>query len=85
MRYFQLVFRAIGWLFVTVGLPGTVGGLAMLFDPDATIEFNGVPTRAIPLKLVFVGLFTMFGCAGATIVRGCFDPITKRLTRFRRD
>ncbi len=85
MRHFQLVFRAIGWLFVTVGLPGTVGGLAMLFDPDATIEFNGAPTRAIPLKLVFVGSFAVVGCAGVMIVRGYFDPIIRRSTRFRGD
>ncbi|MEW6161052.1 MAG: hypothetical protein AB1813_26790 [Verrucomicrobiota bacterium] len=48
-----MLVRAVGWLFMLVGIGVSIVGFVLLAAPDATITLNGVPTKDTGPKLAF--------------------------------
>ena len=77
------MLTGLGWLFIAVGACGAAGGLWLLSDADATIEFNGIRTADTVPKLLLVGVFAVVGVMGGFIVRGGVDTRIRRLDQDR--
>jgi len=67
-------WRFGGWWFLILGSIMLIHPLAVLFDPDATMNVNGVPRKELSVKIATVAFVSIGPLLGALIV---FTPKKK--------
>jgi hypothetical protein len=60
-------FRFTGWWFLLLGTPMCIYQIAILFNPEATIPVNGVPTKDFVTKLSVAAFVSIFPVIGAIL------------------
>ena len=54
-------FRITGWWFLILGSLICIQPIAILFDPNATMNVNGVPTKEFGVKIGTAAMLFFFG------------------------
>jgi len=74
--------RSTGWWFLVLGAIASIYPIAILFDPQATIQVNGVPTNDLFTKLGIAAFVLIFPVMGAFLAFTSKEKFERWLKKF---
>jgi hypothetical protein len=75
-------FRRVGWLFLIFGSIVAIDPIITLFDANAAIMVNGVPTKDLGTKLAITGFVLIFPILGGLLALSPKSKIEAALNTF---